>query len=54
MPKTSSDKRWARFNQKLQTLMKSNDFFGLGTTYYEMADFLDKEGRFCKRQTRFR
>ena len=24
--------------------MNANDFFGLGTTYYEMADFVEKEG----------
>lgn len=25
--------------------MQENDFFGLGTTYYQMADFLKKEGK---------
>ncbi len=39
-----ADKRWQKYNQKLEKLMKANDFFGLGTTYYEMAAFVEKEG----------
>lgn len=45
MPKLTPDKKWKRFNEKLIELMKANDFFGLGITYYEMANFLDKEGK---------
>ncbi len=43
MPKLSPDEKWKRFNKKLEESMKQNDFFGLGTTYYQMADFLKKE-----------
>ncbi len=45
MPKLSSDERWKRYNKKLEELMELNDFFGLGTTYYKMAIFLEKEGK---------
>ncbi len=41
---SKEDKKWQRFNQKLQKQMQSNDFFGLGTTYYEMAAYIQKEG----------
>jgi len=51
MPKLSPDERWRRLNKKLIGLMKSNDFFGMGTVYYEMAGFLVSEGK-NPRQTR--
>lgn len=41
---SKADKKWQRFNQKLEKLMGENDFFGLGTTYYEMATFAKQEG----------
>ena len=43
MPKLNRDEKWGRFNKKLEEFMKVGDFFGLGTTYYEMADFLKEE-----------
>ncbi len=45
MPKLTRDEKWRRFNEKLQELMKSNDFYGLGVVYQEMANFLDEEGK---------
>lgn len=45
MPKLKPDEKWKRFNQELVKLMREGDFFGLGTKYYEMADFLEKEGK---------
>jgi len=39
------DKEWKWFNEKVTELMKSNDFYGLGSIYYEMADFVKKEGK---------
>ena len=45
MMKLTPDERWKRFNQKLNEQMKANDFYGLGITYQEMANFLDKEGK---------
>jgi len=45
MPKLSSDEKWKRFNVELDKLIKENDFWGLGTTYYKMADFLKNEGK---------
>ncbi|OGH23454.1 MAG: hypothetical protein A2629_00205 [Candidatus Levybacteria bacterium RIFCSPHIGHO2_01_FULL_41_15] len=48
MSKLSPDEKWKRFNQKLEELMKSNDFYGLGVVYQEMANFLDKEGKSSK------
>lgn len=41
---SKADKKWQRFNRKLEKLMGENDFFGLGTTYYEMATIAKKEG----------
>lgn len=43
--KSNSDKRWEWFNKDLEECIKSGDFYQLGATYYEMADFLKKEGR---------
>lgn len=40
-----NDKKWGKFNERLERFMKENDLFGLATTYYEMADFLSKEGK---------
>ncbi len=45
MPKLAPDEKWRRFNKKLNDLMKVSDFYGMGTVYYEMADFLTKEGK---------
>ena len=45
MSKLSSDEKWKRFNKKLEDFMKTGDFFGLGTIYYEMADFIEEEGK---------
>jgi len=45
MSRLTSDEKWSRFNKKLVELMKSSDFYGLGTTYQEMANFLRKEGK---------
>ena len=39
------DKKWGRFNAKLQELMKVQNFWGLGSTYYEMARFVEEEGK---------
>ncbi|HEX9721639.1 MAG TPA: hypothetical protein VGA53_00025 [Candidatus Paceibacterota bacterium] len=39
------DEKWGRFNEKLYNFSQENDFLGLGTTYYEMAEFLKKEGK---------
>lgn len=39
------DRQWAYFNAELQKLMKVQDFWGLGGTYYEMAKFMDDEGK---------
>ncbi len=40
-----TDGKWSRLNKKLIEFMETNDFFGLGTIYYEMADFLEKEDK---------
>lgn len=45
MSKLKPDERWKRFNEQLNDQMRANDFFGLGTTYYTMASFLEKEGK---------
>lgn len=45
MPKLNSDEKWRRFNKKIMELMKSGSFYELGTTYYQMADFVKKEGK---------
>lgn len=45
MKRLTLDEKWSRFNKKLIELMKSNDFYGLGITYQEMANFLKKEGK---------
>ena len=45
MSKLNPDEKWRRLNKKLIDLMKSSDFFGMGTVYYEMADFLVSEGK---------
>lgn len=39
------DKEWKQFNEKVQELIKSNDFYSLGLLYYEMANFVKKEGK---------
>ena len=39
------DERWKCFNEDLQKFMKSNDFYRLGSTYYEMANFIKEEGK---------
>lgn len=48
-----SDKQWGLFNKKLEELMKVSDFYSLGTTYYEMAEFLEKEGKDASHLRRF-
>jgi hypothetical protein len=45
---SASDKKWQKYNQKLEKLMKAGDFFGLGTVYYEMAHFAEEEGTYPK------
>jgi hypothetical protein len=42
---SSSDVKWRRYNIRLKTLIKKNDIYGLSTTYYEMAQFIEKEGK---------
>lgn len=37
--------KWKRFNVELEKLIRENDFWRLGATYYEMADFLKSEGK---------
>ena len=39
------DKKWKWLNEDLQKFMKSNDFYNLGSTYYEMANFIKEEGK---------
>jgi len=41
---SADDKKWQGYNKKLRKLIRAKDFFGLGTTYYEMAVFVEKEG----------
>jgi len=45
MPKLSRDEKWKRFNKKLERLMYENNHWELVTTYYEMASFLEEEGK---------
>ncbi len=45
MPTLTSDEKWKHFNKKLILLIEKKDLFSLGTTYYEMAEFLRKEGK---------
>lgn len=45
MPKLSPDEKWKRFNHELEEQMKISDFYGLGTTYYMMAEYIKKEGK---------
>ena len=40
-----TDKHWQTLNKHLEKYMKTNDFFMMGTTYYEMADFLKSEDK---------
>jgi len=46
------NEKWGRFNEKLYNFSQENDFLGLGITYYEMADFLKKEGKDPSRMRR--
>jgi hypothetical protein len=39
------DRLWKLFNEDLQKHMKSGDFYSLGSTYYEMANFVKEEGK---------
>ena len=48
MKRLSPNEKWNRFNKKLEELMKSNDFYGLGVIYQEMANFLNNEGKDSK------
>lgn len=43
--KQRQDEEWKRFNEKVTELIKLNDFYGLGLIYYEMANFVKKEGK---------
>lgn len=45
MTKINPDKQWKYFNEDIQKFIKENDFYKLGTTYYEMAEFLKDEGK---------
>jgi predicted component of viral defense system (DUF524 family) len=45
MTKINSDKQWNLFNQDIQKYIKENDFYKLGSTYYEMAEFVKNEGK---------
>jgi hypothetical protein len=45
MKKLDSDKKWGQFNKELEKFMKLNDFFALGTTYYKMVNFLQRENK---------
>lgn len=40
---TRDDKKWQSFNKKLVKYMKENNFFMLGSTYYEMAYFVKSD-----------
>lgn len=39
------DKKWKWLNQDLEKFMKSGDYWNLGSTYYEMAEFVENEGK---------
>jgi len=39
------DEKWRCFNEDLQKFIESNDFYSLGSTYYEMANFVKEEGK---------
>lgn len=43
----SQDKEhvWEAYNIRLEVAIGNKDWFGLGTIYYEMAAFVEKEGR---------
>jgi hypothetical protein len=43
--KIKSDKQWGWFNADLQKYMMSGDYWSLGSTYYEMAEFVKNEGK---------
>jgi hypothetical protein len=45
MKKINSDKQWELFNRDIQRYIGENDLYRLGSTYYEMAEFVKKEGR---------
>lgn len=40
-----ADKKWKFLNEDLEKFMKVNDFWSLGSTYYVMANFLEREGK---------
>lgn len=44
--KMTPDEKWAHYNERLQQQAKASDFEGMSNTYFEMAYFLDGEGRF--------
>lgn len=39
------DKQWELFNRDIQGYIPDGDLYRLGNTYYEMADFVKKEGK---------
>ena len=45
MTKINLNEQWERFNKDIQKYVKENNFYLLGGTYYEMAEFLKKEGK---------
>lgn len=45
MRKINPDKLWKLFNQDIQKYIKENNFYLLGSTYYEMAGFVKNEGK---------
>ncbi|MCX6712228.1 MAG: hypothetical protein NT041_00875 [Candidatus Vogelbacteria bacterium] len=45
MSRFSPDEKWKKFGKELRDFMKAGDFFGLGTVYYKMADFLKRESK---------
>ena len=45
MIKINQDKRWKYFNEDVKKYIKENNFYQLGNTYYEMAEFVKNEGK---------
>jgi len=43
MRKMNPDKKWNLFNKDIQKYIAENNFYLLGSTYYEMAGFLKSE-----------
>lgn len=45
MVKINPDKQWSWFNEDIQRYIKENNYYSLGGTYYEMAEFVKNEGK---------